>query len=150
MIAKSSKFYSIISSSGLEWVIFNAAQVLPCYVIELHSKERKAGRSEHTRPPLANLLDKSYSSHLNEDITEVERKAKLLARVSVDKWRGLWQISSPLIPKRRGNILKTKGGGGGGEIFSKVRGTGKGKLNDSTSPGGKKASNLLGLLSPLP
>jgi hypothetical protein len=71
---------------GEEWVFFNAAQVLPCYVIQLYeSKKPRHGKLPPHPPPLAaGLLQQQQDD--DEDVSERERerlkKDKLLARVS--------------------------------------------------------------------
>ena len=79
-----SRFHTLMC--GDEWVFFNAAQVLPCYVIKVHYKSKSTGWQPVNPPPLAtNLLQKQTDK--DEDVPKVERdrrkKAKLLARVSI-------------------------------------------------------------------
>lgn len=70
------KYYSVISPGGQEWVVFNAAQVLPCYVIEVHEVDGKVAAP----PPLASLVS---GSQLKDDGAESaqEKKTWLMARV---------------------------------------------------------------------
>lgn len=69
------RFQSIISSCGRQWVLFNAAQVLPCYVIQVCEDASKMGRYNAMPPPLSGLADDSQEQQ-GED-----RKARLAARV---------------------------------------------------------------------
>ena len=76
-----SRFHTFVSSCGNEWVFFNAAQILPCYVIQVSSTPGKRSHTSYHPPPLASLLETSHSSEPSDPQEERERKAKLLARV---------------------------------------------------------------------
>ena len=73
---------------GEEWVFFNAAQVLPCYVIQVfQGRNPKSDQQPVHPPPLAAGLLQEQTNE-DEDMPKVEkerqRKAKLLARVRVN------------------------------------------------------------------
>ena len=74
---------------GEEWVFFNAAQVLPCYVIQLH-ESRKPRRDKLPPPMAASLLQQQRQDDDEDDVSERERerqkKDKLMARVSILKF----------------------------------------------------------------
>ena len=69
---------------GEEWVFFNAAQVLPCYVIQLYESKRPRHAVPHPPPLAAGLIQQQQED--DKDVSEKERerqkKDKLLARVS--------------------------------------------------------------------
>lgn len=71
---------------GDEWVFFNAAQVLPCYVIQLYDskKARRDKLPAHPPPLAAGLLQRHGVDDESVFQKERERKRKdrLLARVS--------------------------------------------------------------------
>ena len=77
-----SPFHVFISSCGNEWVFFNAAQVLPCYVIQVSAS--RYVRSHRNPPPLAGLPTKEDdNSDIAATVALKEKREKLLARVSV-------------------------------------------------------------------
>ena len=80
--SKHYKYYSVISSCNSEWVLFNCAQVLPCYVIEV----RFDGHG--TVKPSQPLPLQPVQGDKDEEESEVERKKRLLARVRLGwGWR---------------------------------------------------------------
>ena len=79
-------FSCVISSSGYEWVFFNAAQVLPCYVIQVCKDETKA--LQHTvPPPLASLAGVERS---DSDESAEKRKMRLKSRVRYRELIAIW------------------------------------------------------------
>ena len=63
-------------------MFFNAAQVLPCYVIQVNTKQ-KAGPLRNP-PPLSGLaLEREDTSDIAASVALKEKREKLLARVSV-------------------------------------------------------------------
>ena len=81
-------FSSVISSSGSEWVIFNAAQVLPCYVIEV--MDVGANLHNPVPPPLSGLTGGQEQGEESGGA----KKARLEARV-----RRTREVL-PLVPER--------------------------------------------------
>jgi len=77
--SKHYKYYSVISSSQQEWVLFNCAQVLPCYVIEVRFD--RSAKVDPIQPlPLQSVHEDK------EEESETERKKRLLARVGAWFW----------------------------------------------------------------
>ena len=70
---------------GDEWVFFNAAQVLPCYVIKVYYKSTSKSDWQPVNP--SSIATKLLQDKSDEGVPKVERdrqkKAKLLARVSM-------------------------------------------------------------------
>ncbi|XP_065906292.1 uncharacterized protein [Dysidea avara] len=74
-----SRYFTFTSPCGNELVFFNAAQVLPCYVIKLQHGPIDRQYTVQQLPP---LLQK-FQEENNEDITDVKKKQeKLLARAN--------------------------------------------------------------------
>jgi len=72
------RYFTFSSPCGNELVFFNAAQVLPCYVIKLHYGPYNKQQHPQQLPP---LLQK-YQEENDEEITDAKKKQeKLLARV---------------------------------------------------------------------
>lgn len=71
-----SKHHVFISSSEYEWVFFNAAQVLPCYVIQVKSMPSSTGLRGPVPPPLIGVVNKED----NIDEHEKYKREKLQAR----------------------------------------------------------------------
>ena len=69
----------------MEWVFFNAAQVLPCYIIRLRSTGVDDQQPHHQLPP---LLQKYQEEANSESDNAKRRQEKLLARVT--KTTTLW------------------------------------------------------------
>ena len=78
-IGADSRYFTVISPSGLEFVFFNAGQVLPCYIIRL----RPTGTGD-TKAPLHQLppLLQKYQAEANNDDNAKKKQEKLLARVT--------------------------------------------------------------------
>ena len=74
------RYSCVISSSGLEWVFFNAAQVLPCYVIQVYEDNKKIDQHFPVPPPLASLAEGSLQRS-NSDESPEKKKKRLKARV---------------------------------------------------------------------
>ena len=85
-----SGYYSVESSCGNEWVVFNAGQVLPCYVI----KVQKCDPRKPQPPPLHSLLVTSDGGN-GESVKD--KKAALLARVSMCIVLGCYMCSGVMV-----------------------------------------------------
>lgn len=80
MFSPSGKHLSYyVLMSGDEWVFFNAAQVLPCYVVQIMSSSTHT----HNLPPLAGLQDLGAGDDSTDTaaVALKKKQAKLLARV---------------------------------------------------------------------
>ena len=80
-----SRFHTLMC--GDEWVFFNAAQVLPCYVIKVYYKSTSKSDWQPVNPPSIATKLLQEQTDKDEGVPKVERdrqrKAKLLARVSM-------------------------------------------------------------------
>lgn len=61
-------------------MLFNAAQVLPCYVIQMREDASEAGGHSAVPPPLSALVEDSLQK---QEESVLDKKSRLAARVRI-------------------------------------------------------------------